>query len=140
METLVERVKRHEGCVLTTYMDSLGHESIGYGHKLTRLESYPNGITEDEAMDILITDLDIAKSQVATAFPWSLRLDDVRLSVLIEMVFQLGIGGVQKFQKMLNAMREDDYDRAALEMLDSQWHVQTPSRCEELARIMRTGG
>jgi len=139
MESLLTRTANHEGLRLREYYDTMGHRTIGYGHKLMRGESYPNGITKNEAMAMLVTDLDAAKSQVASAFPWILRLDDMRLSVIYEMTFQLGIGGVKKFKKMLTALREDDFDRAALEMLDSDWYNQTPKRCEELARIMRTG-
>ena len=41
--------------------------------------------------------------------------------------------------KMIVAMREKDYTTASKEMLNSQWHIQTPSRCEELANLMLYG-
>jgi hypothetical protein len=52
------------------------------------------------------------------------------------MVFQLGKTGVSKFKKMFEALKEYDYTRAAKEMLNSTWYRQTPSRCEELAKLM----
>jgi lysozyme len=60
------------------------------------------------------------------------------IGVVIEMVFQLGIGGVSKFKNMLEALKESDYAHAAVHMLASNWHKQTPTRCEELAEILRT--
>lgn len=139
---LIERIKRHEGFVKFPKLDVAPYYVVGYGHDipLDEVRDYSNGITEDEAMDLLVTDLDIAKSQVASAFPWILGLDENRVSVLTEMAFQLGIGGVQKFKRMIAAIRDQDYETAANEMLNSSWHTQTPKRCEELARIMRTGG
>ena len=57
--------------------------------------------------------------------------------VIIEMVFQLGKTGVSKFKNMFAALNEYDYTRAAAEMLNSVWYRQTPSRCEELANLVR---
>lgn len=141
MESLIDRIKRHEGCILTAYADTLGNQTIGIGHKINPdHETFASRITEDEALDILINDIDIAKAEIAKAFPWILGMDEIRLGILTEMVFQLGIGGVQKFPKMLNAIRMQDYATAAKEMLNSMWHHQTPNRCEELAEIMLNGG
>ena len=55
--------------------------------------------------------------------------------VIIEMCFQLGYR-VAKFKKMWEALKKEDYVTASKEMLDSNWHKQTPKRCEELAREM----
>ena len=60
------------------------------------------------------------------------------VGVIIEMVFQLGIGGVGKFKMMLEALKESDYANAAVHMLASNWHKQTPQRCEDLAEVLRT--
>jgi glutamate formiminotransferase len=38
----------------------------------------------------------------------------------------------------LAALRKKDYNEAAKQMLDSQWRVQTPKRCEELSDLMRS--
>ena len=58
--------------------------------------------------------------------------------VIVEMVFQLGKGGVSKFKKMWEALAKEDYTEAANQMLDSRWHKQTKSRAESLASIMRS--
>ena len=58
--------------------------------------------------------------------------------VLIEMVFQLGIGGVSKFKNMWKALGEGDYQTASEEMLDSRWAKQTPKRAEGLSAIMKS--
>ena len=53
------------------------------------------------------------------------------------MIFQLGIGNVMKFKKMIAALQEKDFETASLEMLDSRWASQTPSRAEKLSLIVK---
>ena len=56
--------------------------------------------------------------------------------VIIEMVFQLGIGGVSKFKKMWSyqALDNEDYGEASFQMMDSLWAKQTPNRAEKLSQ------
>jgi len=54
------------------------------------------------------------------------------------MVFQLGMTGVSKFKNTLKAVKEEDWDTAADEMLDSVWAEQTPERANELSSTMRS--
>ena len=58
--------------------------------------------------------------------------------VIIEMVFQLGIGGVGKFKKMWLALDSEDYGEASFQMMDSLWAKQTPNRAEKLSQKMRS--
>ena len=44
---------------------------------------------------------------------------------------------VAKFRKMLSALEDHDYHRAAAEMLDSRWARQVPRRAGEEAERMR---
>jgi len=39
---------------------------------------------------------------------------------------------------MFDALKNNDYSRAAAEMLNSAWYRQTPSRCEELSELMKS--
>ena len=52
--------------------------------------------------------------------------------VIIEMVFQLGIGGVGKFKKMWSALDSEDYGEASFQMMDSRWAVQVGPRANRL--------
>ena len=67
-------------------------------------------------------------------------LDDKAREVIIEMVFQLGVGGVGKFKKMWEALRNKDYGEASFQMMDSRWAKQTPNRAESLSKVMRSCG
>lgn len=133
IETLRDRILRHEGLRLKVYKDSIGYDTIGVGRLLS------NGISQDEAMLMLDNDIERAKIQVNKELPWVLGLDEIRQNVLIEMCFQLGINRMMLFKHMISACRDGDYDKAANEMINSAWHMQTSARCEELANLMRKG-
>lgn len=112
------------------YKDSLGFWTIGYGHLITPNENLM-AITEEHADGLLLVDITKAQRDVA-----GLSKNDhpVVQEVLVEMVFQLGKGGVQKFKKLLAALDRKDYKVAILEMKDSQWYRQTPQRVETHAK------
>ena len=138
-DKLKDRIKTHEGFRNYVYKDSLGKRTIGYGHLCLDDENWEN----DEQYDIEILD-DCFESDFNDAL-WgaedligSIPLLPKAKEVIVEMVFQLGKGGVSKFKKMWEALAKEDYDEAANQMLDSRWHKQTKSRAESLATIIRS--
>jgi lysozyme len=133
-ESLRDRIARHEGFRSRPYKDSLGFLTIGYGRCLDI-----KGISQDEGLYLLDDDIGEATDELIGALGWTEQLDAVRRGVLVEMVFQLGLGGVLAFKHMLAAAQQGVWDRAADEMLSSEWAKQTPARAQELANIMRTG-
>lgn len=69
---------------------------------------------------------------------WS-ALSDQRRAVLTDMAFQMGAHGLAMFQKMLTAIHAGNWQEAAGQMKDSQYHGQTPFRCETNAQTLLTG-
>jgi lysozyme len=59
--------------------------------------------------------------------------------VLINMAFNIGVGGLLKFKNTLAHIRSGQYELAATEMLDSNWARQVHGRAKELALQMRHG-
>lgn len=138
--SLIERVRRHEGLVLVPHPDAKGMWAIGYGHDFppSDLARYKD-MTPAAAELQLQKDLTDAEYSARRSVPWMDKLDELRQEVLIEMVFQMGAGGLLQFKKMLMRLSAGDYAGAAAEGLMSQWHAQTPKRCEELMYILKTG-
>ena len=134
-----ERIKKHEGFRNIVYLDSLGKATIGYGHLITKADNFIQGkeYSKEELDALFEKDFDIACDQ-AMSLIGDFNICEDAIGVVIEMVFQLGIGGVSKFKNMLEALKESDYANAAIHILASNWHKQTPTRCEELAEILRT--
>jgi hypothetical protein len=59
---LKERIKKHEGFVNKIYKDSLGFATIGYGHLVTKADTYEEGVeyTEEELSKVFDQDFIIA--------------------------------------------------------------------------------
>ena len=67
------------------------------------------------------------------------KLDDERQYVLVDMAFNLGLGGLLKFQKMLSFIGSGNYRQAATEMLSSSYARQVKLRAERLAQTLHSG-
>ena len=113
----------------------MGKLTIGYGWNIE-----DRGITKTEAEIILrgmISDITFR----LTAFHPDVfsYLSQIRKNVLIDMAYNLGIAGIEKFKKMWKALKNRDYQKASEEMLNSKWAVQVPRRAKQLAKLMREG-
>jgi lysozyme len=53
------------------------------------------------------------------------------------MAFNLGLTKLNKFEKMKAALGQNDYSRAADEMVDSNWYKQVKSRGPRTVALMR---
>jgi lysozyme len=60
----LEFIAHWEGEELHVYKDAAGVETIGIGHALRPGESFPNGITHEEALEILSHDVGSAENAV----------------------------------------------------------------------------
>ena len=133
---LRQQLIRDEGSVSHAYEDSLGFTTIGVGRLI---DSRRGGGLRDSEIDFLLSN-DIAEktAQVLAALPWASKLSEPRLGVLLNMAFQLGIGGLLQFKRALGSIEDGQYGEAAKEMLDSTWAKQTPARAARLAKQMET--
>ena len=136
---LKARIKEHEGFVPKIYKDQLGFKTIGFGHLVLPTDKFKEDVTykKKDLEEVFDSDFNIAKSN-ANQLIEGLPLHHQAKCVIIEMVFQLGIGGVSKFKKMWKALKQNDYQIASEEMLDSKWAKQTPKRAEELSGVMKS--
>ena len=62
--------------------------------------------------------------------------EEVRL-IIANMMFNMGINRMSKFQRLLAAIEERSWSKAADEMLDSKWATQVPARSGRLVARMR---
>ena len=167
-EHLKEELRKDEGFENKTYPGPVTKEPhIGYGHLLGQeqtddelevmglddeLDDWTDfEINVDQAEQLLDIDVDDAIHSLAPTWtPEQLEdLDPERFIALMSMTFQIGGFGVQrKFPSFVKAVQEEDWDRAADEMLwsnglkkqrRSAWWKQTKERCETMAEKMRTG-
>jgi lysozyme len=124
-----------EALRLRPYIDTDGKTTIGWGRNLT-----DDGIRLSEAELLVNNDLNAAVVAVAHALPWTNALDDVRLGVLLELEFNIGLAGELGFVQMLDLLRRDDYAAAGAALLDSKWAGQVhATRARQMATQLITG-
>ena len=141
-DKLIESVKKHEGFRNSVYNDTLGKRTVGFGHLCVEDHWEDNKAYDKKYLeDILEKDLQYAINQGESMCQDHKISDDAKF-LIIEMIFQLGSMGVQKFRKMWDALKEDppNYFEAHVQMLDSRWAKQTPNRAGEMAELMQSCG
>lgn len=140
---------RDEGESLTPYRDSLGHMTIGVGHFVRPGDGFMGRsyIARAESRAQLDRDIDEAIRQLTGALPWAEMLDEVRARAFVELVFNVGIGGLLGFRKMLAHAKAGEWADAALDLMDSRWSRQVDDgpdgrrfgRADRLALMVRDG-
>jgi Phage-related lysozyme (muraminidase) len=133
-EDLIEQLIDHEGLKLKPYECTAGKLTIGVGRNLE-----DRGISDDEAEYLLHNDIEIVERELLEAQPLVSMLDAVRQRVLVDMGFNLGTPTLMKFQKMWDAVEDEDWEEASAQMLDSRWAKQVGRRAVRLADAMKTG-
>lgn len=134
-ELLMRMVERHEGRRNKPYRCPAGRLTIGVGHNM---EARPlprdmqafldkHGYVTDGMVDqLLITDLADAILDAADAVgaqTWE-NLNLARQYAIIDMTFNLGGGGLQKFKRFLAAVRAGDWEKATKEIVLSKYYRQ----------------
>ena len=114
-------------------------KTIGYGHLCVEPEQWDDDkeYTREELERVFDNDFEEALKN-AESLIGERSINFIAKQVIIEMVFQLGIGGVGKFKKMWSALDSEDYGEASFQMMDSLWAKQTPNRAEKLSQKMRS--
>lgn len=122
---------KHEGVRLKPYKCPSGKLTIGIGRNLEDA-----GITRDEALYMLQNDIGKFDHDLRMTFRWYGKLSEVRQAVILSMAFNLGMGGLYGFKKMLTSLENGDFHQAANHMLNSRWASQVGRRASELAQMM----
>ena len=124
---LLEDIKAEEGFSAVVYKCTEGFDTIGYGTKMP--------ITKEEAELLLEHRLKAMKAQL-TSYLYDLDIKDEAWDILFNMAYQLGVNGVLKFKKMIEALRVKNYKEASKQGMDSLWAKQTPQRANRLMKRM----
>jgi lysozyme len=110
----LELLKQSEGFRSHIYLDVAGFPTIGYGHRLLRAESFPNGMGEAQAAGILLKDVREAEQAVQRLV--KVPLSQGQFDALVDFVFNMGQGrlAASTLVEDLNAGR---YDAAGEQLL-----------------------
>ena len=133
-QKLIEQLRLHEGVEHKPYTDTVGKLTIGVGRNLD-----DRGLSDDEIDYILANDIKIGEDELDVWWKDWRTMDETRQRVVADMLFNMGRPTLAKFKNFLSALQEQDYERASVEMMDSNWARQVKGRADTLARMMRDG-
>lgn len=114
----IELLKRSEGFRRQTYNDVNGFPTIGYGHRLLDHESFPVGISEQQAAALLAADVLIAEQAVVRLV--NVPLTQGQFDALVDFCFNLGAGRLAS-STMLKVLNSGQYADAAEQLL--RWDI-----------------
>jgi lysozyme len=114
----LELLKRSEGFRNRTYLDVNGFPTIGYGHRLLRRESFPDGIGEAQAAEILVSDVRDAEEAVTRLV--KVALTQEQFDALVDFCFNLGAGRLAS-STLLKVLNGGRYEAAADQLL--RWDI-----------------
>jgi lysozyme len=145
----ITKLEEHEGYKSKVYKCTAGFDTIGIGYninknplKLSPLEIksfYDVGVTHEKAVLHAKLVCNQIEDGLQKNLIWFDKLDTNTKFVLINMGYQMGLGGVLGFTTTLSLIEQGKYNEASLQMLKSKWAKQTPNRAKDVARILRTG-
>lgn len=132
-EKLRAWLKHDEGYDNMPYICTAGKLTIGYGRNLQ-----DNGISQDEADLMLENDMKRTEKDLLTC-KWYIDAPPSVKDALFNMCFNLGLPRLLGFKKMIQAIKDKDYTKAAIEALDSKWATQVHGRAKAVAVMIREG-
>jgi lysozyme len=135
LDGIVASLRREEGFSSHAYKDHLGYVTVGVGRCIE--EGVGIGLSLEEAEYLLMNDVRRCIGELGKALPWASSLDNQRKEVLVELAFQMGLPNLMKFKRMLAALKDGEFEKAAAELLDSKYAGQTPARSERYAKRIR---
>lgn len=129
---MIDRLIKYEGLQLKPYKCSAGYLTIGVGRNLDT-----KGISKDEAIQLLLNDIEECTEDLKKIFPkWS-EFSGGRWVALKDIRFQHGGRGFRLFKKMIKAIKDNDFEIAIKELLDSLYAKKFPSRANANAELLK---
>ncbi len=140
-QAFVDHLKLREGFETEVYKDSLGKLTVGLGHLLVgeELVTYKEGDTVpmSKLTEWANANVKLAYSG-AQAQASTLGITDADFIIALASVcFQLGNAWNDIHTKTWGYMILKQYENAATEAQNSQWHSQTPTRVEDFQAALR---
>ena len=130
----IEQLKSDEGLRLRPYRCTAGKMTIGYGRNLD-----DRGISPYEAEMMFNADVSECTTDLRGLFYNFDSFSYDRKGALLNMRFQLGHDGIREFKNMIQAIKDNDWIKAAEEAKDSLWYNQVPNRAARIVKLLKQG-
>jgi len=131
LNKLTNQIIRHEGVQLKPYKCPAGYLTIGAGRNLEG-----KGITFAEAMDLLQNDIDECTDDLSDIFSQFAVLPENIQHVLVDMRLNLGYNGFREFKKLIQAVKDKNWQAMKENMVMSLWYRQVGDRSKNLVKMV----
>jgi len=137
IDQLRDTLKVDEGVKYEIYNDHLGYPTFGIGHLVVESDEEhgkPVGtpVTEDRVNSVFEKDVAIMIDEARKIFPNLDELPEEAQQVIVNMTFNMGRPRLSQFKKFIAGVNAGDWNKAAVEMMDSRWAKQVGARAERL--------
>ncbi len=139
-------LKIREGCKLKIYKDTLGYDTVYYGHKVVSHEVYL--FTQADADAYLDKDIAVAEMQAGFIFPEFKSFSLSSQASLVMLIFYLGADKIKRgFPRFVHDVNIGDWDGAGNELKYSDgkselssWYKQVHAdRADEIINMLVQG-
>jgi GH24 family phage-related lysozyme (muramidase) len=142
IEQLRETLKVDEGIKYEIYKDHLGYPTFGIGHLIVESdqeygEPVGTGVHLNRVNEAFDEDVAVMVDEAKKLFPDLEDLPEEAQQVIVNMTFNMGRPRLSKFKKFIAGVNAGDWEKAAVEMMDSRWAKQVGSRAERLRDRIR---
>ena len=137
IDQLKETLEVDEGVVYEIYHDHLGYATFGIGHLILEGEpehGLPVGtpVSKDRVNECFVNDLQSVITDCKKLHDgWDGYPEEVK-QVVANMMFNMGLTRLSKFNRHNAALQCGDWKEAAKEGRDSRWYKQVTNRAERL--------
>ena len=137
IDQLRDTLKIDEGVKYEIYNDHLGYPTFGIGHLVVESDEEhgkPIGtpVSEDRVNSVFEKDVAIMIDEAKKIFPNLDELPEEAQQVIVNMTFNMGRPRLSQFKKFIAGVNAGDWNKAAVEMMDSRWAKQVGARAERL--------
>ncbi len=110
----LRRIRDDEAFISRVYDDGVGNQTVGYGHLLRPGESFPGGITDQRARELLATD--VARIVNPALDRVTVPLTQNQVEALGSFIYNVGPGNFAR--SILPALNAGDFRRVMDQMAD----------------------
>ena len=142
IDQLREELEIDEGNVKSVYLCSEKKLTVGIGHLCREGEpeydmEVGTPVSEERVAELFEKDVGWTIKDCYKLIPdFDMLPEEVQL-ICANMMFNLGMKNLGMFKRLLAAIEDRDWQKAADEMADSKWARQVPNRAGRLIERMR---
>ena len=142
IEQLRKELEMDEGVKYEIYNDHLGYATFGIGH-LVRDSDPEHGqeigtpVSEERVIAAFDEDVQDVLADCERLYNDFNVLPEECQMIIANMMFNMGRPRLSKFKGMKAGVDAQDWNKAADEMIDSNWYKQVPNRAGRLVKRMR---